>query len=74
MLMKPSLATLYDNLVLQNPKALLAVLISVLIFFGYHAKNFGLDASADSLLLEDDKDLKFLEKYVRGIRAENCLL
>ena len=38
----------YDTLVLQNPKSVLVVLFSILVFFGYHAKDFKLDASADS--------------------------
>ena len=47
----------YDTL-LHNPKLVLVILLSILVFFGYHAKDFKLDASADSLLLEDDLDLK----------------
>ena len=52
----------YDTLVLQNPKSVLVVLFSILVFFGYHAKDFKLDASADSLLLEDDVDLMVSRK------------
>jgi len=52
----------YDTLVLNNPKLVLVVLLSILVFFGYHAKDFRLDASADSLLLEDDVDLKVFRK------------
>ena len=52
----------YDNLVLRNPKSVLVVLLSILVFFGYHTKDFKLDASADSLLLEDDVDLKVFRK------------
>ena len=52
----------YDTLVLDNPKSVLVVLLAILIFFGYHAKDFKLDASADSLLLEDDVDLKQFRK------------
>ena len=52
----------YDTLVLNNPKAVLAVLLSILVFFAYHTKDFKLDASADSLLLEDDVDLKVFRK------------
>ena len=48
----------YDTLVLHNPKFILVVLLSILVFFGYHTKDFKLDASADSLLLEDDVDLE----------------
>ncbi len=47
----------YDILVLHNPKLVLAVLILILAFFGYHTKDFRLDASADTLLLEEDVDL-----------------
>jgi predicted RND superfamily exporter protein len=52
------LSHVYDRVVLGHPKSLLVVLLLVLAFFSYHAKDFKLDASTDSLLLEDDKDLK----------------
>ena len=41
---------------------MLALLLGVLAFSAYHARNFELDASADSLLLEDDADLQFLRQ------------
>ena len=34
------------------------MLLSLVVFFAWHAQNFRLDASADSLLLENDPDLK----------------
>ena len=52
----------YDTLVLHNPKLVLAVLLSILVFFGYHTKDFKLDASADTLLLENDPNLKMFRK------------
>ncbi len=48
----------YDTLVLHNPKSVLVVLLSILVFFGYHTLVFKLVSSAYSLLLEDDVDLK----------------
>ena len=33
-----------------------------MIKFGYHTKNFQLDASSDTLLLENDPDLKYLRE------------
>ena len=48
----------YDRIVLGHPKVVLIALLLLLSFFAYFAKDFKLDASADSLLLEDDKDLK----------------
>jgi uncharacterized protein len=48
----------YDRIILRHPIAVLGVLFLLLLFFSYHAKDFRLDASPDTLLLEDDKDLK----------------
>ena len=43
---------------LGHPRAVLALLLGLLAFSAYHARNFDFAASADSLLLEDDKDLQ----------------
>jgi len=68
--MASRIVQVYDTLVLRQPKAILLVLFSLLVFFGYHAKDFKLDASADSLLLEDDLDLQEFreihERYPSG--------
>ncbi len=42
---------------LEKPKFILFLLVLVFSFSIYNAKNFQLDASADSLLLENDPDL-----------------
>jgi predicted RND superfamily exporter protein len=55
--MTSRIALAYDALVLNRPKLVLVVLLSILVFFGYHTKDFKLDASADTLLLEEDVDL-----------------
>ena len=61
----PSSLDAFDRLVLKRPAITLAVIALVIAFFGYHAPDFRLDASADSLVLENDKALK----YYRSIRA-----
>ncbi|MCG8507889.1 MAG: MMPL family transporter, partial [Rhodospirillales bacterium] len=71
--MTSRIAQAYDTLVLQNPKLVLAALLAVLAFFGYHTKDFKLDASADTLLLEDDADLKEF-RQVRERYPSNELL
>lgn len=53
-----SLSHAYEEWILGNSRAVLVVLFALLAFFAYHAKDFQLDASADSLLLEDDEDLR----------------
>ena len=64
----------YDTLVLHNPKSVLVVLLSILVFFGYHTKDFKLDASADSLLLEDDVDLKLFRKIHERYPSSDLLV
>ena len=40
-------------------------------FFTIHAKNFELDASADSLILENDKDLKIFREITKRYDAKD---
>jgi len=55
----------YCKLVLDYPAVILAVLALAVLFFGYQAQHFRLDASSDSLSLKNDRDLK----YYRAIKA-----
>ena len=48
----------YNRLVLKQPLATLIVITSVVVFFLLHIPDFELDASADSLVLENDASLK----------------
>ena len=48
---------LYLDILLKNPKRVLILLALILISMLFFAPNFKLDASADSLILENDKDL-----------------
>ena len=48
---------LYQNTVLKNPRSILVILFIALISFGYHSKDFRLDASSETLLIEGDPDL-----------------
>ncbi|MDH3636134.1 MAG: MMPL family transporter [Gammaproteobacteria bacterium] len=56
----------YNRLVLKQPLATLIVIISVVAFFLLYIPDFELDASADSLVLENDASLK----SYRGIREQ----
>ena len=55
-------SNLYKNTVIAKPKSTLFVLLILLLTFGYFSKNFQLDASSDTLLLENDPDLKYLRE------------
>ena len=53
---------IYKKIVIDFPKFTLFLLSAIIIFSLYHSKNFNLDASSDALLLEGDKDLKYLRE------------
>ena len=56
------LSYIYKKLVIDFSKLTLSILIAIVSFSLYQAKNFNLDASSDALLLEGDKDLKYLRE------------
>ncbi len=67
-------AQAYDTLVLRHPKLVLVALLAVLVFFGYYTKDFRLDASADSLLLEDDADLQTFREIHKRYPSSDLLI
>ena len=56
---------------LEKPKFILFLIILVFSFSVYNAKNFQLDASADSLLLENDPDLNYLRSVNERYSSED---
>jgi predicted RND superfamily exporter protein len=49
----------YDRIILERPLAVILCLLVVVFFLGYKTKDFRLDASAETLILESDEDLKY---------------
>jgi len=64
----------YQNLVISYPIRIILFLILILGFFAIHVKNFELDASADSLILEDDKDLKIFRKITNRYDTKDFVI
>ncbi len=56
---------LYNKLVFEKPALTLLLLLLITGFFTWFVEDFKLDISADSLVLENDEDLR----YYRSIRA-----
>ena len=52
----------YQKIILQNPKSVFIILILALLSFGYYSKDFRLDASSETLLIEGDPDLEYLKQ------------
>ena len=55
------LTDFYENVILKNPKSLITILLVLLVIFGTQSKNFRLDASSETLLIDGDPDLKYLQ-------------
>jgi predicted RND superfamily exporter protein len=60
-----TLSACYDGLILKRPGISLLLIALLVAFFAFHATKFKLDASPDSLILENDEALS----YYRSIRA-----
>jgi len=68
------LAQLYQSIILKNPKSVFIFLIIVLLSFGYHSKDFRLDASSETLLIEGDPDLKYLQEISKRYGSKEFLI
>ena len=67
-------ASLYQNIVLKNPKAIFILLIIAVLSFGYYSKDFRLDASSETLLIEGDPDLAYLKEVSDRYGSKDFLI
>ena len=65
---------LYHNLVLKNPKSIFVLLLIILLSFGYYSKDFRLDASSETLLIEGDPDLEYLREITNRYGSKEFLV
>ena len=49
----------YDSVILKRPAIVIICLLAVVGFLGYKAKDFKLDASTETLIIETDEDLRY---------------
>jgi len=49
----------YDTVILEHPAIVILCLLAVVSFLGYKAKDFKLDASTETLIIETDEDLRY---------------
>ena len=64
----------YQNIILKNPKSILIILIIALFTFGYYSKDFKLDASSETLLIEGDPDLEYLKEITNRYGSKEFLI
>ena len=68
------LSHLYQNIILKNPKSIFILLLITLLSFGYFSKDFRLDASSDTLLIDGDPDLKYLNEITERYGSKEFLV
>ena len=64
--MRVSAREIYDRIILGRPIITLIVIAIITLSVGWFSQDFALDASAESLVLEHDEDLR----YYRSVRAQ----
>ena len=65
----------FDRVVLEHPKIIIVCMLAVVVFLGFGAKYFRLDASEETLVLENDQDLKYarqIDSRYGGNPASAC--
>jgi predicted RND superfamily exporter protein len=67
------LKTAYESTVLDHPRIILALLLLLAGFAAWHSDDFELDASADSLTLEQDQDLEYFRQINRRYATKEFL-
>ena len=49
----------FDKVILRRPQLVICCILVVVAFLGYKARDFRLDASAETLIIENDRDLHY---------------
>ena len=68
------LSQFYQNIIIKNPKSVFIILLIVLFSFGYNSKDFRLDASSETLLIEGDPDLEYLNEISERYGSKEFLI
>ena len=64
----------YQKTILKNPKLTFIVLLIAILSFGYYSKDFKLDASSETLLIDGDPDLEYLQEISKRYGAKEFLI
>ncbi len=68
------ITAIYDRYILGRPGLVLLALLAVFAFFAWHSRDFKLDASTDTLILESDKDLRILRQVNKRYETREFLV
>ena len=65
---------IYDRYILGRPGLVLLALLAIFAFFAWHSREFKLDASTDTLILESDNDLRILREVNKRYETQEFLV
>ena len=68
------LYSFYQHFILKYPRSVLAVTLLAILLFGLNVSKLQIDASAQTLLLDNDKDLAFLRQTEKRFKSNEMLL
>ncbi len=64
----------YQKNIIEKPKIIFAILLLCLVSFGFFSKDFRLDASSETLLIEGDPDLEYLKEITERYNSKEFLV
>ncbi len=64
----------YDGFVLRYPKSILILVLLTIAFCGYQIRKLEIDASAETLMLEDDPDLRISREINERYKTQDFLV
>ena len=68
------LAQIYKKNIIERPRFIFFILICFLFLFSYNSQDFRLDASSETLLIEGDPDLKYLNEINQRYGSKEFLI
>ena len=68
------LAQIYKKNIIEKPKFLFFIFILAALVFSFYSKDFRLDASSETLLIEEDPDLKYLKEVNKRYGSKEFLI
>ena len=67
-------SNIYQSLILKKPRLVFLALILITSFFLINTKDFRLDASSETLLIEGDPDLEYLKEINQRYKSKDFLV
>ena len=64
----------YQKIIIEKPKIIFVFLLLCVASFGFFAKDFRLDASSETLLIEGDPDLEYLREISERYKSKEFLV